>query len=136
MTLNGSRRGFQYTSDSGLTCAVELDESTYENAALGFSAIDTGAGGPLVNLRYIQVSASKPLTMRYVNCVGSNASGETVRKRFYVGSPTADIFTGAVLSFDSDGTTWSVTSTRGEQRSQIPVNDTGQTDGDSESNFA
>ena len=134
--MAGSRRHFQYLSDSGLTFAVEIDEGAGESASLDFDPIDTGANGPIINGRYLQASASRPLQMRYVNCTGVDANGDQVKRKFWVGKPTAGIFTGAVLSFPLDGVVWSVTSSRGETRSSIPLTDTNMTDGDVDDNFA
>lgn len=137
MVANGSRRWFQYTDDLSLTWAVELDESTYETALLGFTIIDVGAQSPGAQGRVLQVSASRPLSMRYVNAQSTDgATGEVSRKRFYIGSTAAlqNVFNAGNISVD--GITWSVSSVRGEQRVAIPALDTGKTDGDIDANVA
>lgn len=133
--MAGSRRFFQYTSDSGITYAVEIDEENGELADLGFTAIATGGNGPLVQGRVLQASSRRPLRMRYINCVAINADGDTVRRQFWSGTNNNDLFRGNVLTFSLGGLTWSVTSTRGEERQSIPVTDTGLTDGDIDNNF-
>lgn len=131
----GSKRYFQYESDSGLTHAVELDESVYETGALGFAPIDTGSNGPLINERFLQVSASRPLTMRYVNARAVRANGDVVNRRFYVGNPNEGFFTGAVITATIDGLQYSRLSSVGQVTRGIPLQDTAQDDGDVDDNF-
>lgn len=133
--MAGSKRWFGYTSDLGVQWAVELDESTYENAALGFTPIDLGNDGPVRNNRILKLGGTRPLGPRYVNAQATNANGNTVRRRFYLGSPDADIFTGEILTVTVDGLTFSVTSKRGERSTVPPVGDTGLTDGDIDDNY-
>lgn len=135
MTANGSRRWFQYTSDTALTFAVELDESIYETAALGFAPIDTGASGPTAQGRVLSVSSTRPLTMRSISLSRSDANGDVFRRRVFVGNASEDVFTGATAAVTIDGEVWSILGARGEQRKLVPASDTGITDGDVDSNI-
>lgn len=141
--MAGSKRWFGYLADDARVYAVELDESTYEQAALGFEfPIDRSSPnyvGP------IAASQTRPFRMRYVNCVGVDANGRTVRRRIYVGSRLAPAFAQAetttiVLGTTVDNTTtptnFSITSVIG-QENKIPADiDTGLIDGDIDNNFA
>lgn len=135
----GSRRYFEYESDEGDTYGMELDESTYETAELGFGQqVDLEAptySGLLAS------SATRPLAPRYLNLVGTDADGRTVRRRVFVGDPDADAWTdpqsfSITLLTVSGGvatpTPFVVSSAIGEQRRYIPRTDTGLTDGDEE----
>ena len=133
--MTGSRRWFEYTSDTGNTFAVELDESNYESADLGFGAIAPGADGPLAQGRVLQVSATRPLTMRYVNCFFINNDNQKVTRSFYVGDPQADAFLNATPSIVVGNQTYSVTSSVGERRAGVALVDTGINDGDLDQNF-
>ena len=133
--MTGSLRWFGYESDLGVQWAVQLNESTYENAALGFSPLELGANGPVRNNRILKLGGDRPLGPRYVNAQAINSDGDTVRRRFYVGDITADIFTGAILTVAVDGLTFSITSKRGERSTVPPVTDTGITDGDIDDNY-
>ena len=76
-----------------------------------------------------------PVGPGYVDAQATEAVGDTVRRRFYVGDVTADIFTGAILTVPVDGLTFSITSKRGERSTVPPVSDTGITDGDVDDNY-
>lgn len=130
MTANGSRRWFQYNGDRGLTYAVQLDESTYENADLGFGGVEAGADGPVANGRVIAATGSLPLAMRYVNLAHVNTDGYTERRTAYVGSLTAPAFNGSISVVTIDGVDWSISSTRGQRTAGVTVTDTEKLDGD------
>lgn len=132
MTANGSRRWFQYEDNRGLTYAVQLDESIYETADLGFANVQAGVDGPQANGRVIAATGNLPLRMRYVNVSRVTAAGVTERNRFFVGNPTAPIMTGNSLTVTVDGVAWNLSSTRGERLQLVPATDTGKTDGDVE----
>jgi hypothetical protein len=133
--MAGSRRYFQYTSDTSVTYAVEIDEENGELASLGFAPIDTGAGGPISQGRILQVSGSRPLRMRYVNAQAVDGNGDIVRRRFWVGMSTAAAFTNPATTLSLGGLTFSITSRRGEEGQGIPAQDTGLTDGDVDDNL-
>lgn len=130
MTTNGSQRWFQYEDGRGLTYAVRLDESTYENAAFGFTGVQAGVDGPVANGRVIAATGSLPLRLRYVNLARVDSNNYTLRRTAYCGSPTAPVFTGATSTVEIDGDTWFVSSTRGEQLAGVSFTDTEQLDGD------
>jgi hypothetical protein len=129
--MAGSRRWFQYTSDKGFAYAVELDESTYETPALGFTAIDqaTVAAG-----RVLAANSRRPISMRYVNAQRTE-NGDVFRRKFFVGALEADPYTGEDLTLEVDGETWSVTSVIGERKVFPPLTDTANTDGDVDTNI-
>lgn len=125
----GSRRYFQYTSDAGVDYAVDLDESIYETAALGFGQIQA-AGTPV-----LMASSETPLGMRRINLVRVDGT-ETLRKTVFVGT-NAQL--GALLAAGTvtiDGNEWGISSTRGERVRRIPATDTEQLDGDVDDNIA
>lgn len=122
----GSRRYFRYTADNDDAYAVELDESTYETVALGFS-------GSAAGLPVIAASASRPLKMRYVNAF--RVVGEqTIRAKFYVGSLTAlnALIDAGVVTVET--VAWSLSSPKGESRKIVPQTDSEQLDGDVDTN--
>lgn len=132
MTANGSRRWFEYEDNRGLTYAVQLDESIYETADLGFANVTAGADGPQANGRVIAATGRLPLRMRYINVSRVTSEGVTERNSFYVGNPDAPIASGASLTVTVDGVVWNLSSSRGEQLQLVPATDTGKTDGDVE----
>lgn len=128
MTTNGSRRWFGYTSNSGTNYAVELDESTYESANLGFPAVSAGAIP-------IRATGRVPVAMRRVNC-SRILNDETLRASFYVGTPTAmNTIITSLNTITVDGTAWNVQSAVGEVTKLIPSTDTAQLDGDIDNTF-
>lgn len=129
--MAGSRRWFGYKDGQGNDWAVELDESTYENAAFGFTGV---ASSVVASGRIIR--SNKPVRMRYVLGQAINASGETVRRKFYCGDVTAPAYNGSLGTVIVDGVTYSITSTAGEKRMVVPAFDTAITDGDVDANFA
>lgn len=133
--MTGSRRWFGYEGDNVLQFAVELDESVYETAALGMAPIQSGATGPLAQGRVISVSGTRPLSMRYINATRVNARNVTERRRFYVGTIAAFAALRAAGVVVVDGTSWSITSSRGEQAVGVPATDTAIDDGDTDDNF-
>lgn len=129
MTANGSRRWFGYESDDGTNFAVELDESVYESANLGFPGVAAGAIA-------MRATGTIPLQMRHVNC-SRVLNDETLRASFYVGTRAAlDTIVSSLPSITVDGTAWNVQSAVGEVRKLIPPTDTAQLDGDVDANFA
>lgn len=138
----GSRKYFQYTSDSGDLYAMNLDESTYETVALGFGqTVDTE------NADYVGVlsaTGTRPLSPRYFNVVGTDADNNTVKRRIFVGDADAaawddpqsfEITLLTVSGNVATPTVFRVTSAIGERRVFIPAIDTGLTDGDRDSNL-
>lgn len=129
MTANGSRRWFGYTSDTGIDYAVELDESTYESANLGFPAVAAGAIP-------IRATGTKPVELRRVNCARV-VNDETFRATFYVGTRTAmDTIITSINPITVGGVSWGVLSAKGEINSLIPATDTAILDGDVDNNLA
>jgi len=126
--MPGSRRWFGYEADNGDNFAVELDESTYESANLGFGGV--GAGATLIT-----ASSTRPLAMRRVNVLRV-ANNETIRGQFYVG--TRDDYDTLLASgvLTVGGTSWQIKRGVGEQREFVPSTDTAQLDGDLDSNLA
>ena len=136
--MSGSLTYRSYTSDSGTTYSVKVDESNSEARVVGGLAAD-------VMLVRTANSPALPsgLKKRYVNCV--NAALPTQRRRFYIGTlasfaqavaPGAQLttneFSGAGNT-TSATVTWSVTSFSGEKSRVIPAfgsADSGLTDGD------
>lgn len=123
MTANGSRRFFEYEADNGLKYGVELDESVYETAALGFG--QTIAGGTPA----IQAGQSRPFSLRKV--FGQRKDGnDTIRRSFFVGTRTALDALVQAGTVTVDGNEYSLTNSKGEQVRIIPSKDTAQLDGD------
>jgi hypothetical protein len=133
MAINGSKRWFEYKDDDGLGYAVQLDESTSEATALGFSAISAITRN---ERRFLLAGATIPLEMRYVLLVQRTpAAGEkAARRKVYVGSLGATIWANGNNVITLDGIAWNVTRKIGESRFDIPGNDTEQTDGDVDAN--
>lgn len=138
----GSRRYFQYTADDGQTYGMELDESTYETADLGFAALDVGAA-EFAGL--LSASATRPLAPRYFNMVGTDADGRQVRRRVLVGDNEAAAWINpqnfsinllTVVGQTATSTVFTVSSAIGERRRLIPNQDTGLIDGDVDNNIA
>lgn len=125
----GSRRWFRYVSDNGTGFGVELDESTYETALLGFAGVQPGDLA-------ISVEGPLPIRPRYINVVRVNANDETIRAKFYVGSQAALAAIIAAGSVTVGAVAWGLSSVRGEERKLIPLTDTEQLDGDVDNNFA
>ena len=134
--MSGSRRWFQYESDTTLAYAVELDESNAELTGFGFAPLVAGPAGPVANGRVLKVTGNRPLSMRYVNAVAQDADSRTVRRRFYVGTNAAAIWQGNTTTFTADGLNFSVSSFIGENRVVVPQTDTARIDGDVDANFA
>lgn len=138
----GSRRIFQYTADDGSLYALSLDESTYENAGLGFGAITPN--DPNYN-GLAKASQSTPVAFRYFNMVGTDADGVQVKRRVFVGDPLAAAWTDpqsfqltllTVVGNTATPTVFTVSSAIGEKRQFVPNNDSGLLDGDTDSNVA
>lgn len=130
----GSKRWFQYENDAGLKYAVELDESVYESAALGFAAVELAADGPVATGRIIAVTASRPLQMRQVNGFFNDIDGMKVARTFYVGTVAAFAAIKAAGLVSVSGQTYGLTSAKGEVAKLVPSIDTGIIDGDVDSN--
>lgn len=139
----GSKRYFQYRTDSGELAGVLLDESTYEVAGLGFGqALQTGDPN---YIGLIRASARSPIGMRYLNMVGTDADGRQVTRRLFVGDPASAAWTdpGAftinlitVVGGTATSTPFGVSSAIGERRAFIAPTDTGLIDGDVENTVA
>ena len=130
--MAGSKRTFVYIADDGESYVVKLDESTYEQSELGF------ADNALPSGRLIPIIGKNPIQMRYINCYRTEG-GNVVRRKFFVGKNDTDIYlNGGQLQLGGSqgataveaGTAWSVSSSVGEKRKFIGVEDTGRTDGD------
>lgn len=124
----GSRRWFGYTSDTGVVFGLELDESTYETAALGMVPIPA-------NTLALSLDNERPLRPRYVNVSRVNANDETERGKFYIGTPAALAALQLAGSVTVGGILWNLSSYRGEERKLIPATDTEKLDGDVDSNL-
>ena len=109
-----------YTTDTGVIYLVEIDESNGE--ACGFGDVTTAnQGEPLLPSRFV---------MRYINCVRAGASGEDIRRRFWVGNQSTLQDLVAARAVTVDGQAYNVRSFRGEKATfPIPI-DTAQNDGD------
>lgn len=138
----GSRRYFSYTADDGSTYGMNIDESTYETAALGFGVLDVTA--PTYS-GLLAVSSTRPLSPRYFNMVGTDADGRQVRRVVLVGSASSQAwqnpqtFTLNLLTVSGNAATatvFTVSSAIGERRVFIPAQDTGLIDGDVDDNQA
>lgn len=114
---SGSRKWMLYTSDDGSRYAVNIDEGNGE--ALGFDDYTAGVGESGNVL-------PRGFQMRYVNA--TTATG--IRRRFWVGKPDNEVYTGAAPSVTIDGVTYNVSSTRGEKKTRPVAFDTAQQDGD------
>lgn len=125
----GSRRFFMYTADNGSEYAVELDESIYETAALGFATLPGQRD-------VISASGRLPLAMRYVNCSRVDANDRTIRAQFFVGSSAAFVALQNAGTVTVDGDAWNLSSVRGEQRKIVPATDTESLDGDTDDNIS
>lgn len=118
--MTGSRKWMEYQDDLGVGYLVEIDESNGE--AAGFIDCTTANQTlPLLPSRF---------QMRYVNAVRAGASGEDIRRKFWVGTLDAlqDLMTSRVITVDGNG--YNIRSSRGEQRTfPFPI-DTAINDGD------
>lgn len=124
----GSRRWFQYTADNGTEYAVELDESIYETAALGF--------GVLAGQRDVILSTStRPVSMRYLNLVRVDGDNMTERAKVFVGTTAAFAALQGTGTIAIDGEAWGISSVRGESRKLVPQTDTEKLDGDVDDNI-
>ena len=131
--MAGSRRQFEYTNDAGLAYEVQIDETVGEDAIFGFSAVQaaTRTAG-----RYLSLSSTRPLEARYVLGTHVAANGDVFKVRRYVGSITADLWTGAASTFTDDAArVYSVTARIGEKRYDAPIFDTAIQDGDVDNNL-
>lgn len=127
--MAGSLRWFGYEDDAGNNFAVQLDESTYESANLGFGAVAAGAIP-------ISITCKIPIEARKVN-VSRVVNDQTIRACFYVGTPAAlATIINSLPQITVDGVAWNVQSTVGEVHRIIPPTDTEQLDGDVDNNFA
>lgn len=115
--MAGSRRWYVYVDDDDTESAVMLDEDTGTLAGLGFEVY---TGTPVLDL------LPKGFKMRYVNAVQTSGSGSGFRYRsFPCGTDDADIYSGDVTTFNHNGLTYAVTSTRGERSRKPTVVNTG-----------
>lgn len=115
--MAGSIKWMVYTADDAERYAVKIDESNGE--ALGFDDFDAGTDAPDETL-------PQGLTMRGINVINS----EGIRRFFKVGKTDDPHYDGTNPSVTIGGTTWQITSTRGERRVRPFAFDTAQTDGD------
>lgn len=124
----GSRRWFQYNDDNDVGYAIQLDESTAETPALGFSVIDAtvAASGRVIRRGY-------PVNPRYILC-SRLVGGDVETRKVIVGDIAADAWGATTVTID--GNPWTVTYRHGERQQYIPPTDTEKTDGDTDSNVA
>lgn len=129
--MPGSRRPFQYTADGGQLFWMDLDESTYERLEYGFG--QTVDGNILTDYKSrLSPSRKFPLEPRYIRCVRQDADGRTVKRKVYVGSTTALVWTAGVVTATLDDGTYTIVQKVGE-KGHLPSNiDTGLIDGDVE----
>jgi len=125
----GSRRWFMYTADNGVEYGVELDESIYETASLGFQNLPGQRDVILAN-------SSRPVSMRYINVVRVDANDMTERARLFVGTAAAFTALQNTGTVTVDGEAWGLSSVRGESRKLIPATDTEKLDGDTDDNIS
>lgn len=130
--MTGSRRWFEYQDDAGLGYAVQLDESVAEVTALGFGPVSAAT---VAARRFAKVSGQVPVKLRYLLVARVNEDEDTVRRKVYVGSPTAGAWVSA-NSITLDGEVYSIVGRVGEYRFSLPATDTAQTDGDIDANVA
>lgn len=105
--MAGSLAFFVYVRDDGTEAAVQLDEDTGGCEELGFEPY---TGAPPLEL------LPKGAKMRYVNTVQTTGAGAGYRGRpFPCGTPDADAFSGDAATFELNGLTHAVTSSRGER---------------------
>lgn len=131
--MPGSRRWFEYTSDSGILYGMQLDESTYENQVLGFGQFLSS--DVRTNERYLNTSGNKSVPQPRYALLARNDGDERFTRRVYVGDPTSAFWvSGKTLVVD--GQTFTVTSKIGEARRFPSPTDTGLNDGDIDDNFA
>lgn len=115
--MAGSRAWYIYTGDDAAEYAVELDEDTGANTALGFAAYTTGQDVELM---------PRGMKMRYVNAVQTSGTGAGFRsRRFPCGSTEASAFTDKDAVFTLNALQYSVTSTRGERKRRAQAVATG-----------
>jgi hypothetical protein len=120
----GSKTSFGYFAGSGQEYAVLLDESNAESADLAL-APPSAAALPVMN-----VTKGFPVKPRYVNCYRINSDGETVRRRFIVGTAAQFAVLEGQATVTVSGFAYFITSLVGEKGRRLPSIDTGITDGD------
>lgn len=129
----GSRRWFEYTSDSGQLYGMQLDESTYENQVLGFGQFLSG--DVRSNNRFLNTSGNKAIPAPRYALLARRAGDERFSRKVLVGDPQSAFWvSGQVIVLD--GETYTVTAKIGEQRRFPSPTDTGLNDGDIDDNFA
>jgi len=113
--MAGSRRWFVYTDDDDQLNAVQLDEDLGNNEEFGFEPY---TGEPVMDL------LPKGFRMRYVNAVQTTGAGAGFRYRsFPCGQAESGVYSGETSTFQVNGLTYAVTSTRGEKgRKPVALN--------------
>lgn len=97
-----------YTDDQGQEWGIRIDEDKAGVEGAGFEEVSDAD-----DLQYMP-RGMKP---RGVNCVKTSGDGAGYIHRFLpCGSPDAELYTGESKTFEWNGDTWEVTSTRGESR--------------------
>ncbi len=132
--MTGSRRYFAYFSDNSDEYAIQLDESVAESVSLGFGQSITQALASSPTSR-IFPSRKFPIEPRYVLAQRTDGDGRVVKRKCYVGALTAPAWSGSPFGVDIDGATWDITARIGEARYYVPAEDSGQIDGDVDSNI-
>lgn len=120
--MSGSLDIFQYTSDNGLVYNFRMDVSNGEAVGntRGKSTAAESAG------RYLQVSAKRPVTMRYILCQSQEDDNE--KRKIVVGSTSASVWGSSTSTVTLDGDTYDITAKVGEVRYLLPSEDTGITE--------
>lgn len=131
--MPGSKRYFAYFDDASTEYVVQLDESVAESTSLGFGQSVTAAVFSDLGRR-LRVTGKIPIQPRYVLASRIDADGREIKRKFYVGAVSAPVWSGTTENVEIDGEDWSITARVGEARFYPPASDTGQIDGDVDSN--
>lgn len=118
--MTGSVRWYKYIDDRDNTWGVLLDETTASTPSLGFEAVTTG--DDLDQL-------PRGHKMRWVNATKLTGGGGQgfVQSQFPVAKLEATAWTGTNTILTVGGSTYAITSLRGEQRRLVIASNTGQT---------
>lgn len=128
MADNGSKRWFGYESNAGEDFAVQLDESVYETADLGFTAV-------AANALPISATGRLPFKLRRVACYRVEGQ-DTLRTDFFVGTEAALAAIVTAKTITVGGVVWNASKAFGEEVKIIPATDTEILDTDVDNNFA
>lgn len=118
--MSGSIKWMQYEADNGDLYLKRIDESNGE--AAGWVDVTTdNQNKPIM---------PQGMTPRYINVVRAGASGEDIRRKIFVGTPTKliELMDAGTITL-ADGA-YNIRSYRGEERTLVFAIDTAQNDGD------